>query len=44
MVEQGLERLAVTDDGRLLGVLPREPVLRRLAEDEPPADDDQQQV
>ena len=43
-VEQGLERLAVTDDGRLLGVLPREPVLRRLAEDEPPADDDQQQV
>jgi CBS domain-containing protein len=44
MVEQGLERLAVTEDGRLLGVLPREPVLRRLAEDEPPADADQQQV
>jgi CBS domain-containing protein len=44
MVERGLERLAVTEDGRLLGVLPREPVLRRLAEDEPPADPDQQQV
>jgi CBS domain-containing protein len=42
MVERGLERLAVTEDGRLLGVLPREPVLRRLAEDEPPPD--QQQV
>ena len=35
MAEQGLERLPVTDDGRLLGVLPREPVARRLAEDEP---------
>ena len=35
MAEQGLERLAVTEDGRLLGVLPREPVVRRLAEDEP---------
>jgi CBS domain-containing protein len=47
MVEQDLERLAVAEDGRLLGVLPREPVLRRLAEDEPPepgADLDQQQV
>ena len=42
MVERGLERLAVTEDGRLLGVLAREPVLRRLAEDEPP--EDQQQV
>jgi predicted transcriptional regulator len=38
MAEQDLERLAVTEDGRLLGVLPREPVLRRLAEDEPPAE------
>jgi CBS domain-containing protein len=36
MVEQGLERLPVVEDGRLLGILPREPVLRRLAEDEPP--------
>jgi CBS domain-containing protein len=35
MAEQDLERLAVTDDGRLLGVLPREPAARRLAEDEP---------
>jgi predicted transcriptional regulator len=34
MAEEGLERLPVTDDGRLLGVLPREPVARRLAEDE----------
>ena len=41
MAEQGLERLPVTDDGRLLGVLPREPVARRLAEDE---GEDQQQV
>jgi CBS domain-containing protein len=35
MAEHGLERLAVTDDGRLLGVLPREPLVRRIAEDEP---------
>jgi predicted transcriptional regulator len=34
MAEEGLERLPVTEDGRLLGVLPREPVARRLAEDE----------
>jgi CBS domain-containing protein len=34
MSEEGLERLPVTEDGRLLGVLPREPVVRRLAEDE----------
>ena len=41
MVERGLERLAVTEDGRLVGVLPREPVLRRIAEDEaPPAEDE----
>jgi CBS domain-containing protein len=36
MGETGLERVAVVEDGRLLGILPREPVLRRLAEDEPP--------
>ena len=36
MAEAGLERLAVVEDGLLLGVLPREPVVRRLAEDEPP--------
>jgi CBS domain-containing protein len=35
MAERGLERLPVTEDGRLLGVLPREPNVRRLAEDEP---------
>jgi CBS domain-containing protein len=35
MAEQGLERLVVTEDGRLLGVLPRESLVRRLAEDEP---------
>jgi CBS domain-containing protein len=34
MAEKGLERLPVTDNGRLLGVLPREPVARRLAEDD----------
>jgi CBS domain-containing protein len=42
MGERGLERVAVVEDGRLLGVLAREPVVRRLAEDEPPPD--QQQV
>jgi predicted transcriptional regulator len=36
MAEEDLERLAVTEDGLLLGVLPREPLVRRLAEDEPP--------
>jgi CBS domain-containing protein len=48
MAEKGLERLAITEDGRLLGVLPRAPIVRRLAEDEPPAADEepepQQQV
>jgi CBS domain-containing protein len=42
MAERDLERLAVVEDGRLLGVLPRSPVLRRLAEDEPPPDEEQQ--
>jgi CIC family chloride channel protein len=36
MGETDLERVAVVEEGRLLGVLPREPVVRRLAEDEPP--------
>ena len=36
MGERDLERLVVVEDGRLLGVLPREPIVRRLAEDEPP--------
>jgi CBS domain-containing protein len=42
MGQHGLDRVAVVEGGRLLGVLPREPVVRRLAEDEPPPD--QQQV
>jgi CBS domain-containing protein len=36
MTQHGLERMAVVENGRLLGVLAREPVVRRLAEDEPP--------
>lgn len=36
MAERDLERLPVTEQGRLVGVLPRSQVLRRLAEDEPP--------
>jgi CBS domain-containing protein len=35
MAEGGHERLAVVEDGKLLGILPREPVVRRLAEDDP---------
>lgn len=35
MAEHGLERLAVIEQGRLLGVVPREPLVRRIAEDEP---------
>jgi len=35
MAESGPERLPVTEDGLLLGVLQREPVARRLAEEEP---------
>ena len=41
MAEHDLERIAVVEDGRLLGILPREPLVRRLAEDEPPADEDE---
>ena len=36
MAERGLERLPVVEKGKLLGVLPREPLVRRLAEDEAP--------
>jgi CBS domain-containing protein len=43
MAARDLERLPVTEDGRLVGVLPREPVLRRLAEEEPPHEPDAQQ-
>jgi CBS domain-containing protein len=41
MAELDVERLPVTDDGRLLGVLSREPIARRLAEDEPPPQEDE---
>jgi CBS domain-containing protein len=39
MAEHDLDRLAVVEDGRLLGVLPRFGLVRRLAEDDPPADE-----
>jgi CBS domain-containing protein len=44
MSERDLERIAVVEDGRFLGVLPRRPLVRRLAEDEPAPDPAQQQV
>ena len=37
--EAKVERAPVTEHGRLVGVLSRSVVQRRLAEDEPPADD-----
>jgi CBS domain-containing protein len=40
MGERGLDRLAVVEDGRFLGVLPRDPLVRRIAEDEAPGDGD----
>jgi CBS domain-containing protein len=39
MEEHDVERLPVTDGGRLVGVLSRSAIQRRLAEDEPPAPD-----
>jgi len=36
MAELDVGRLPVTEGGRLLGVVSREPIARRLAEDEPP--------
>jgi CBS domain-containing protein len=36
MEEEDVERLPVTDDGRLVGVLSRSALTRRLAEDDPP--------
>jgi CBS domain-containing protein len=44
--EHDAERVPVVEGGRLVGVLSRELVQRRLAEDEPPEGDpeDQQQV
>lgn len=47
MSEHDLERIAVVEEGRFLGVLARGPLLRRLAEDEPAAPESesgQQQV
>jgi CBS domain-containing protein len=38
--EHDAERVPVVEDGRLVGVLARELVQRRLAEDEPAPDDD----
>jgi CBS domain-containing protein len=38
--EEDLERVPVTEGGRLVGVLSRSSLQRRLAEDEPPALDD----
>ena len=37
--EQDLDRVAVVEDGRLVGILSRAVVQRRLAEDEPPAEE-----
>ena len=37
--ERDLERVPVTENGRLVGILSRAVVQRRLAEDEPPAED-----
>jgi CBS domain-containing protein len=42
--EWDAERVPVVEDGQLVGVLSRAVLQRRLAEDEPPADLDQQQV
>ena len=41
--EQDLERVPVLEEGRLVGVLSRAVLQRRLAEDEPPDDDEGQQ-
>jgi predicted transcriptional regulator len=41
MAERGLERLAVTEDDRLLGVVARGPLVRRIMEDEPPPADEE---
>jgi CBS domain-containing protein len=40
--ERDLERVPVVEDGRLVGVLSRSGIQRRLAEDAPPEDDQQQ--
>ena len=40
--EEDLERVPVTEDGKLVGVLSRSGVQRRLAEDEPPDEGEEQ--
>jgi CBS domain-containing protein len=40
--QHDLERVPVVEDGRLVGVLSRSVLRRRLAEDEPPQEDQQQ--
>lgn len=40
MAERDLDRLAVVEDGRLIGILPLDGLVRRLAEDEPPPEPD----
>jgi CBS domain-containing protein len=40
MEEQDAERVPVVEDGRLVGVLSRVVLQRRLAEDEPPGEED----
>lgn len=40
--ERDLERVPVVEDGRFVGVLSRSGIQRRLAEDAPPQDDQQQ--
>ena len=39
--ERDLERVPVTEDGRLVGILSRSVLQRRLAEDEPPPDENE---
>lgn len=39
MEDEDVERLPVTENGRLVGVISRSALQRRLAEDEPPAPD-----
>jgi CBS domain-containing protein len=38
--EQDFERVPVVEDGRLVGIISRTVLQRRLAEDEPPAEDE----
>ena len=41
MAARDLDRLAVTDGDRFLGILPRDGLVRRIAEDEPPPPGDE---